>query len=68
VRPATSESRGRFFVNGTSIARSGTRLGQNGHATFRPENAKAAISGGFSMERTGIEPVTSGLQSRRSPS
>jgi hypothetical protein len=26
------------------------------------------LAGPFSMERTGIEPVTSGLQSRRSPS
>jgi hypothetical protein len=28
----------------------------------------ASFAAGFSMERTGIEPVTSGLQSRRSPS
>ena len=29
---------------------------------------KLAVSSGFPVERTGIEPVTSGLQSRRSPS
>ena len=28
----------------------------------------APLPGPFSVERTGIEPVTSGLQSRRSPS
>jgi hypothetical protein len=32
------------------------------------ENKRAAFAALSSMERTGIEPVTSGLQSRRSPS
>ena len=32
------------------------------------ETESPAAAGLFLMERTGIEPVTSGLQSRRSPS
>jgi hypothetical protein len=32
------------------------------------ERENPPFSSGFSVERTGIEPVTSGLQSRRSPS
>jgi hypothetical protein len=39
-----------------------------GSAFASPENNKAPLPGAFLMERTGIEPVTSGLQSRRSPS
>ena len=34
----------------------------------RLENESPAFAGPSAMERTGIEPVTSGLQSRRSPS
>jgi hypothetical protein len=39
---------------------------QTATALVRPESPASA--GLFFMERTGIEPVTSGLQSRRSPS
>ena len=37
-------------------------------AVARTENERPAFAGPSPVERTGIEPVTSGLQSRRSPS
>jgi hypothetical protein len=37
-------------------------------AEFRVGGPEAAFPLEMAMERTGIEPVTSGLQSRRSPS
>ena len=51
-------------TNSERIVRSATRGG--GGAGLRP--AGAAAGQWREMERTGIEPVTSGLQSRRSPS
>jgi hypothetical protein len=37
-------------------------------AAAHSENEKAPSAGAFRVERAGIEPATSGLQSRRSPS
>ena len=43
-------------------------LALNGVGVVGAENVKAPFPAPSRVERTGIEPVTSGLQSRRSPS